>query len=188
MHIKRRRTSFVPSPGRAADLRGLAAHGDDALRNMFRRFSTEFMTKHELTGHFPRHDVMDHTLPFEEPLTISQADEVFADLVKRCTLDFVLGAQVDRLPADFLMLTIHARAELDGYDYEPDVAYLLEAGTVVWEATQRFYGEVGREATRRTWDVGCRLHYELNGRLYRDDYFAGAPFVFGDPENIDKCG
>lgn len=155
---------------------------------MFIALSCAFMKRHGLARHFPRHDVMDHTLPFADPLTTSQIDEVFADLVKRCTLDFLTGAGSSNFPVDFLMLTIQARAQHDGYEYEPDLAYLLDTGPVVWMATRRFYQEVGREATRRIWDIGCRLHYELHDRPYRDDYFSDRKFVFGDPENIDKCG
>jgi hypothetical protein len=176
--------SYTPNYVIISHLRDMLAQDDARLRTSILETEVRFLEHHGLTVPFPRHDFMDHLLPFEHPLNISQIHETFADLAKRASLNYIYDIH-EPFPYGFLDETLLARLEFDHYDFYDDLEYVYEFAPQVWHATTAFYREIGREETMRIWKVACRLHYELRGIPYRDDYFGPYPTP---QDGTTRCG
>jgi hypothetical protein len=166
-------------------LRGLLAQDDDlTLREFILDTALRFMHRYKLILPFPRHDFMDHNLPFAVPLNISQIHETFADLVKRATSNFIRDIKED-FPFDFLDRTLLAREQYDAYDFCDDIDYVYEFGPRVWQVTTDFYSQVGRQNSQRIWSAACRLHYEMRGVPHAGDFLEPDSTPAGD---VSRCG
>jgi hypothetical protein len=144
-------------------LRQACRDGASAVGDLVHTISLAFAAVHDLGALKPRHDVMDHCLPFRHSLNTSDIHEVLSDLTKTAVVTRLLESTTGFPTAEFETI-VRTRVERFGFVPDEHTDYLDEASRTVWENGLEFYWSLSIDEVALIWDVAACQHEHARGR------------------------